>query len=63
MPSAWLDVIGQRSLSLDVSERTGVMHESPQALLLQTGRVLWHASHGAITVASLGEAFAHSRSK
>lgn len=63
VPNAWLDVIGQRPISLGVAERTGVAHESPQALLLQAGRVVWHASHGAITVESLGEAVAHSRSK
>jgi bacillithiol system protein YtxJ len=35
-----------------------VTHESPQALWIQDGAVIWHASHGAITQASLKEATA-----
>ncbi len=57
-PTAWIDVIGQRPLSLGVAERTGVIHESPQALVIRNGEVTWHASHGAITKASLAEAVA-----
>ena len=53
VPTAWLDVRGQRPLSLLVEERTGVRHESPQAMLLEDGAVVWHASHNEITSASL----------
>lgn len=56
VPTAWVDVIASRELSLSVAERTGVRHESPQALVLATGAPLWDASHGAITEASLGAA-------
>jgi len=52
-PTVWIDVIGQRPLSQLLAERTGVAHESPQALLLEEGRVRWHASHGSITAESL----------
>ena len=34
----------------------GVKHESPQAILFHNGEVVWHASHGAITVESLTRA-------
>ena len=34
-----------RPVSNAVVERFGVRHESPQALLLRDGRVVWHASH------------------
>ena len=54
----WLHVIDQRPASLSVSEATGITHESPQALLIQDGAVIWHASHGAITQSSLEEATA-----
>ncbi len=53
VPTAWLDVRGQRQLSQAVEARTGVRHESPQALLLEAGAVVWHASHGDITRDSL----------
>lgn len=53
----WIDVVDQRPLSQGVARRTGVRHESPQALLFTGGRCVWHASHGAITVASLSAAW------
>ncbi|MEM7480940.1 MAG: bacillithiol system redox-active protein YtxJ [Acidobacteriota bacterium] len=45
-----------RPLSNDIAERTGVRHESPQAILLRDGRAVWNASHGAITEGSLAGA-------
>jgi bacillithiol system protein YtxJ len=56
--TAWIDVVAHRPLSLAAAERSGVGHESPQALLLHQGRVVWDASHGAITRQSLAEAVA-----
>jgi bacillithiol system protein YtxJ len=53
IPSAWLHVVEERPLARAVTERTGVKHESPQALMLVGGRCVWNASHGAITVHSL----------
>jgi bacillithiol system protein YtxJ len=53
VPTAWIDVIGERALARHVAEATGVRHESPQALLVRSGRVAWHASHSAITLAAL----------
>ncbi len=42
----WIvDVNAQRTLSRDIAERAGVTHESPQAILLANGRVLYEASH------------------
>lgn len=58
LASAWIDVIGQRPLARAVAERTGIRHESPQAILLRAGRAVWHASHDAITEASLAQALA-----
>jgi len=60
VPSAWLHVVEQRPLARAVAERTGVRHESPQALLLVDGRVAWHAAHDAITRASLDAALARA---
>jgi bacillithiol system protein YtxJ len=56
LASGWIEVVAERPLARLVSERTGVPHESPQALLLAGGRVRWHASHGAITETSLSAA-------
>ena len=43
----------QRSLSNAVAARTGIRHESPQALLLEHGRVAWHDSHEGVTAEAL----------
>jgi len=54
--TGWLDVVEQRPFSLAVAEETGVTHASPQALWFRDGRVVWHASHGKLTVASFAAA-------
>ena len=52
-----VDVIGQRAESRRLAVEFGVMHESPQALLLADGAVVWHASHRQITAPALAAAF------
>ena len=53
VPTAWIDVIGERPWARHVAAATGVAHQSPQALYVRDGRVVWHASHGGITRKSL----------
>ena len=43
-------------VSSALSERTAVLHESPQTLLLNGGAAVWHASHLDITRESLDRA-------
>lgn len=38
-----------RGLSNEIETRTGVRHESPQALVLRNGAAVWTASHWNIT--------------
>lgn len=45
----FVDVIANRAISNLIAEKSGVRHQSPQALVLHNGSVYWHASHGAIT--------------
>src|SRR5262249_35560948 len=52
----WIDVIEERALARAVSERTGIPHESPQAIWLARGAPRWNAAHGAITARSLAGA-------
>jgi bacillithiol system protein YtxJ len=49
-------VIENRELSNAIADRFGVRHQSPQALLIKDGRVIWHASHWSITTDSLRDA-------
>ncbi len=55
-PVYLLKVIEQRALSNAVTERLGVRHESPQAFVLQRGRVCWHGSHNEVTADTLRRA-------
>jgi bacillithiol system protein YtxJ len=43
-------------LSRAVEERTGLRHETPQALILRGGRVVWNASHFDITAPAVEQA-------
>ena len=40
-----LSVRASRALSTAVATRFGIRHESPQALVLSEGKVVWHGSH------------------
>lgn len=42
---ALIEVQNARSVSNVFAERTGIQHQSPQAVLLRGARVAWHASH------------------
>lgn len=42
------DVLGARPAARGVSERIGVLHQSPQVLALRGGRCLAHTSHYSI---------------
>jgi bacillithiol system protein YtxJ len=48
-PFYLVDVIAHRSVSRFIAERTGVEHESPQALVVVNGVVVWHGSHHDVT--------------
>ena len=55
---AAVEIQKSRPVSDDLARTFDVRHESPQALLVADGDVVWHASHGAITEDSLGQALA-----
>ncbi len=45
----YLDLLAYRSLSNHIAAETGVMHQSPQLILLKDGRAVAHASHAYAT--------------
>lgn len=59
---ALVRVIEERPLSRAFADRLGVLHESPQAILIRDGRAVWHASHRAINDDTLREAAAQALS-
>lgn len=56
--AAWIDVAVRHGLGMEVEQRTGIRHESPQVLLLRDGRAVWAASHGRITAEAIRSALA-----
>ena len=45
-----------RSVSDAAAELLGLRHQTPQAILLRDGKVVWNASHFSITAAKLDQA-------
>lgn len=41
----WVNVITDRNISNAIAQRFGIRHESPQAILLEDGEVVWARSH------------------
>lgn len=50
-----VDVIAQRPLANEISDKTGIRHESPQIILMYKGDPFWHDSHGGVRIKSLME--------
>jgi len=48
-----LDLLSYREVSAAIAEETGVVHQSPQVIVIVGSEVKWSASHNEITVDSL----------
>lgn len=51
-----LPVRTSRELSTALAQRFGIRHESPQALVIDRGEVVWHGSHFRATAGSIAAA-------
>jgi bacillithiol system protein YtxJ len=52
-----------REISREVESRTGVRHESPQALVLRDGQVIWSATHFDVTADAVRRAMQQAGEK
>jgi bacillithiol system protein YtxJ len=52
----YLDIINHRNLSSKIAERLDVQHESPQIMVVKEGKVLYHESHGKISMKKIKRA-------
>ena len=57
-PIYYLDLLRYRPISGQIAEEFRVQHESPQLLLIQDGKVRYHASHMGIRLSEAGAAVA-----
>ena len=53
---AMVTVQTDRDVSNAVSSKLGVRHETPQALLIRDGQVIWSASHFRVTASAMKKA-------
>ena len=53
---AMVTVQTHRAVSNAIAHQLGVRHETPQALLIRDGRVVWSASHFRVTAAAVESA-------
>jgi bacillithiol system protein YtxJ len=49
----FLDLLKHRDLSNRIAEVSGIQHESPQAILVVSGKVVYNASHNAISATQI----------
>lgn len=42
-----------RGVSEEIAKRTGIRHESPQAIVLKDGKTIYHASHYDVTASDV----------
>lgn len=61
VPCGIVMVIEDRDLSDSIEGRFGILHESPQAIVLARGAPVWHASHLRVTARALEDAIAALR--
>jgi bacillithiol system protein YtxJ len=55
---AMVTVQTHRDVSNTIAERLGVRHETPQAILVRDGRVVWSASHFRVNAIEIQKALA-----
>lgn len=46
--ACFIDVRAERPLSNYIAQKSGVVHQSPQAIILYKGQAFWHGSHGEV---------------
>jgi bacillithiol system protein YtxJ len=55
VPVYLVDVVHSRPLSRYIAERVGIVHASPQAIILRGGIPAWHGSHFELTADTIAK--------
>jgi bacillithiol system protein YtxJ len=50
-----VDLVAHRDISNNIAHKTGVMHESPQVIILKDGKPVYNASHMGIQYSAIKE--------
>jgi len=51
----YLDLLAHRDISDNISERFGILHQSPQMLILKDEEIVHHSSHSAIVPSAINQ--------
>ena len=51
----FLDLLEYRNVSNEIASRFGVMHQSPQIILVKDGKAVYNASHESIDISKLAQ--------
>jgi bacillithiol system protein YtxJ len=51
----YLDLLNHRDISNEIANRFGILHQSPQMLILKDGDVVHHSSHSAIVPSAVNQ--------
>ncbi|MDI1317803.1 bacillithiol system redox-active protein YtxJ [Flavobacterium sp.] len=49
----YLDLLARRSISNEIASRFGVVHQSPQLIVIKDGKAIYHSSHENINATDL----------
>ena len=55
IPKYFLKVRESRSVSKAIESDLGIVHQSPQAFIINEGKAVWNASHTAITASGINK--------
>ncbi len=58
----YLDLLANRPVSNEIAQRFGVIHQSPQVILLYQGKAVFDTSHHRISTAALRKALSNNAS-
>jgi bacillithiol system protein YtxJ len=56
VPTYYLDLLNNRSLSEKIAQTYSISHESPQVLIIKNGKCIYNASHSNISTLDIQEA-------
>jgi len=55
----FIDLLNHRDVSNDLAVQTNIVHQSPQAILVRKGEVIYTATHGDIDAAEMAKILSH----
>ena len=62
VPVYMVDVVNARLISRYIAEQVGVVHASPQAIILRAGVPAWHGSHFDLRAEAMARTLDHLKS-